>query len=130
MVFNSSQHHHSSSLLLARLLLTALQNFLTASLLQQLGVNALRGKLDITNNGAANEAVFHRKHVGVALHVGDCDVGQLDVQVLINGVKDADDAGIESKIKEIFMLFVIEKRTILLPQTDYFFLLQICFSTL
>ena len=45
----------------------------------------------LPDNGPPNEAVLDREHVRVLLGIGDGDVGQLDVEVLVDRVQGAAD---------------------------------------
>lgn len=60
--------------------------------MQQLFVDAFDRELDVPDDAAADEAVFDREEVGVELAVGDGNVVELDVEVLVYGVDTACDA--------------------------------------
>lgn len=77
--------------------------------LQQVCVHGVGGELDVAHDGPPHKAVLHRQlhtpqaasvgprqetgyHVRVALLVLDTDVGQLDVEELVDGLQAATDA--------------------------------------
>lgn len=84
--------HKSSHLPFTGHLSRRRQRLAPRSVLQQLCVHLVAGQLHVAHHRAADEAVLHRQHVRILLRIGDADVGQLDVQVLVDGVQGAADA--------------------------------------
>lgn len=62
--------------------------------MEQLLVDALNGQLDVPDDAASDEAVFNGEQVGVELCVGNRDVFELNVQVLVYAVDTACDADV------------------------------------
>ena len=58
-------------------LVLGLGDFFPGSVLKKLSVHLVGRQLDVTNNGASNEAALDGEHVRILLGVGDTDVGQL-----------------------------------------------------
>ena len=69
---------HKTSLLLV------LSSFLPGGVLEEVGVNLVPGQLDITDHAASDETVLDAQHVGILVGVGDADICQLYIEVLIN----------------------------------------------
>jgi hypothetical protein len=52
-------------------------HFLSRGVLEELSVDFVSRKLNVSNDGASDEAALHGEHVRVLLRIGDADVGQL-----------------------------------------------------
>jgi len=72
---------------LADLSLFVLRGFFAGGVLQQLGVDLVGGKLNVPDNRTTNEAVLDAEHVRILVRIGDRNVNQLDVQILVYTVK-------------------------------------------
>ena len=54
-----------------------MRNLFAGSVLKKLSVDLVGRKLNVSNDGTADEAALHWQHVRVLLGVGDADVSQL-----------------------------------------------------
>lgn len=82
------------------------RQLLARRILQQLSVDVIDGQLNVSDDTAADEAVLHGQlqandderqemnayHVRIFRRIGDADVVQLDVEVLVDRVQSATDA--------------------------------------
>lgn len=70
-------------------LLFALLGFFPGCVLQQLRVHFVGRQLNVTNHRSSDEAVFDSQHVRVFVRIRHTDVGQFDVQILIDRMQSA-----------------------------------------
>lgn len=53
-------------------------------------------QLNSPHNRSTNEAILHTQHMRIFLRIGDCDICQFDVEILIHTVQCARDAVIKA----------------------------------
>ena len=65
-------------------LLLVLGSFLPGGVLEEVSVHLVPGQLDVPHHAPPDEAVLDAQHVRILVGVGDADVCQLNVEVLVD----------------------------------------------